>query len=169
MGDSHETAERARPAASTETLVDALKKSGSDFELLAHPRTFSATEEAHALGVKEQIVAKTLVVRDEGGHHIRAVVPASHRLNLEKLARAVDVHKLTLLGEPELQQSYPQFALGAVPPFSGPAGDVVVVDKRLTECEQVVFEAGVHDTSVRLRIEDLLTVAGALVADIASG
>jgi Ala-tRNA(Pro) deacylase len=165
MGDSQDRAGTAQPAGSTATIVDVLRSSGSDFELLVHPQTFTAAAEAHALGVLEQDVAKTLVVRDDRGVHIRAVVPASRRLDLDKLAREAGAEEVTLLAEPELQGAYPQFELGAVPPFSGPA-DTVVVDRHLVDSDQVVFEAGAHDTSIRIRTEDLLAVAGARVADI---
>jgi len=168
MRDSLDRAERERPAGSTRTLVDALRRSGSDFELLPHPQTFSAAAEAHALGVLERDVAKTLVARDDQGGHIRAVVPASCRLDLAKLAREVGAREVRLLEESELLGSYPQFELGAVPPLSGPAGDTVVVDRRLAECDHLVLEAGAHNASIRLRTEDLLTAAGAQVADIAT-
>jgi prolyl-tRNA editing enzyme YbaK/EbsC (Cys-tRNA(Pro) deacylase) len=55
-----------------------------------------------------------------------------------------------------------------VPPFGGPAGDTVVIDRRLAACEHVVLDAGVHDTSLRLRAEDLISVADAQLADIAT-
>ena len=152
----------------TGTLVDALRKAGCDFELLPHSETFSAAAEAHAVGELEEFVAKTVVLRDDRGRQIRAVVPASRRLDLAKLAREVDADEVTLLDEPELLGSYPQFELGAVPPLSGPAGDAVVIDKTIVAHDHVVFEAGVHDTSVLLRTEDLLAASGALVADIAS-
>ena len=167
MDHPRDMATATRAATSTAALVDALRESRLDYELLPHSETFSAAAEAHALGVLEQVVAKTLVVRDDRGGQIRAVVPASCRLDLDKLAREVGAGEVTLLGEPELLGSYPQFELGAVPPLAGPAGDAVVVDRRLLECDHVVFEAGVHDKSVRLRTEDLLTAADALVADIA--
>jgi Ala-tRNA(Pro) deacylase len=104
-------------------------------------------------------------VRADDGGRIRAVLPASRRLDLEKLAREAGVEAVTLLAEPELQGAYPQFELGAVPPFSGPA-DTVVVDRHLVDSEHVVFEAGTHDKSIRVRTKDLLAVAGASVADI---
>jgi Ala-tRNA(Pro) deacylase len=148
--------------------VDTLRKSGSEFELLPHRQTFTAAAEAHALGVLEQVVAKTLVVRDDRGRQIRAVVPASLRLDFDKLAREVGAGEVTLLHEPELLGSYPQFELGAVPPFSGPAGDALVVDRQLVESDHVVFEAGTHDTSIRVRTEDLLRIGEAQTADIAS-
>ena len=166
--------EKPRPApkldlaAATVALVEPLREQGLELELLPHRRTMRAVAEARALGVLVQTVAKTLIARDEEGRCIRAVVPASARLSVERLAAAVDVASVRLLTESELVSTYPQFELGAVPPFGGPAGDLVVVDRRLAECDHVVFEAGVHDTSLRLRTEDLLKVADAQVADIAA-
>jgi hypothetical protein len=52
-----------------------------------------------------------------------------------------------------------------VPPFGGPT-DRVLVDWRLTGCEWLVFEAGMHEESIRLRTEDLLRVADAALADL---
>jgi prolyl-tRNA editing enzyme YbaK/EbsC (Cys-tRNA(Pro) deacylase) len=65
--------------------------------------------------------------------------------------------------------AYPQFELGAVPPFGGPGGDRVVVDRTLLEEARVVFGAGVHDVALRMRTDDLITVAEAEIADIAAG
>jgi Ala-tRNA(Pro) deacylase len=163
-----QTQSAARSRLVTERLVDELSRVGAEFELLPHRPTITAAEEARVLGMLEQAVAKTLVARDDEGRQIRAVVPASQRLDLDKLGRAVGGHEVTLLTELELLTSYPQFELGAVPPFGGPAGDEVVVDRTLAERDQVVLEAGVHDTSLRLRTDDLLAVAGAQLADIAT-
>ena len=114
-----------------------------------------------------QETAKTVIARDESGANVRAVVSASSRLDLAKLAQAVEAKEVVLLTESELAGSYPQFELGAVPPFAGPAGDRVVVDRRLADCEHIVLDAGVHDASLRLRTEDLIAVADAMLADVA--
>jgi Ala-tRNA(Pro) deacylase len=71
------------------------------------------------------------------------------------------------LTEDELAGEYPEFELGAVPPFGGPEGDRVVVDRHVTEMDQVVLEGGVHDASLRMAADDLVAVAHAEVADIA--
>jgi Ala-tRNA(Pro) deacylase len=149
-----------------EALVTVLRDAGVAFELLRHRRTTSAANEAVALGVMPQAVAKTLVLRDESDRFVRAVLPATSRLDVGKLTGTLGA-EATLVGEADLVDAYPEFELGAVPPFGGPAGDRVVVDRRIAEVEHVVLEAGVHDTSVRIRTEDLLTVADAELADIA--
>ena len=156
-------------ASTTTQLVDLLGEAGIEFELLRHRRTTSATAEARVLGVLAQTVAKTLVARDDEGRCVRAVIPASSRLVLAKLVEAVDAKAMRLLSEEDLVLAYPQFELGAVPPFGGPSGDRVVVDRRLAGCEYVVLDAGAHDASLRLRAADLVNLADAGVADIATG
>ncbi|HEY8704561.1 MAG TPA: YbaK/EbsC family protein [Gaiellaceae bacterium] len=155
-------------AAATKLLVERLRDAALEFELLPHRRTLTAASEARVLGVLPQTVAKTLIARDEEGVHIRAVVPASGRVSIPKLANAVSATNLAVLTEGELISAYPQFELGAVPPFGGPAGDRVVVDRVLTDHDHVVFDGGVHDTSLRMRTDDLIAVADAQTADIAA-
>lgn len=153
--------------APAQRLVEILSAAGVEFEVLRHRRTTTASAEARALGLLSQAVAKTVIARDPQGVHVRAVVPASRRVSISKLARAVSASAVALLTEPELVSAYPQFELGAVPPFGGPGGDRVVVDRVLLEEARVVFDAGAHDVALRMRTDDLIAVAGAEIADIA--
>jgi Ala-tRNA(Pro) deacylase len=71
-----------------------------------------------------------------------------------------------LASEDELARDYPDFELGAVPPFGGATRDRVLIDVRVTEQHAVVLEAGSHDQSVRLETADLLKLTEAEVVDI---
>jgi len=155
-------------AATTKLLVETLRNADVEFELLPHRRTLTATAEARALGVLAQAVAKIVIAVDEKGACIRAVVPASAHVSISKLAEAVSAKTVALMTEADLVSAYPQFELGAVPPFGGPAGDRVVVDNTLTRLDHLVFDGGAHDTSLRMRTEDLITMTKAQVADIAA-
>jgi Ala-tRNA(Pro) deacylase len=136
------------------------------YEVIPHQRTQTAREEATAVGVAPSEVAKTLVLATEEGF-VRAVVPASEKLDLTKARALVGGGKHTrLASEAELGESYPMFELGAVPPFGGPTGDRVIVDVRLAEHDFVVLDAGSHSESVRLRTSDLLILARAEIADL---
>ena len=148
-------------------LTDELTKQRVEYTVVPHMRTQSAMAEARAVGVTAHEVAKTVVVvTDEG--YVRAVLAASDLLDLQKLRRAIDsAAKPRLASEAELGAAYPGFELGAVPPFGGPSGDRVVVDKRLAREDTVVLEAGTHDRSVKLHMRDLLALSGAEVADVA--
>jgi Ala-tRNA(Pro) deacylase len=144
-----------------------LEESGVDFDILEHPHTERAADEAAALGVVPEEVAKTLVLTVSEGY-VRAVVAASERLDLRKVAAVLGVggKKVHLATEDDLARDYPDFELGAVPPFGGPQ-DRVIVDERLSARDSVVLEAGSHETSVRLKAADLVRLSGAEVADIA--
>jgi len=144
-----------------------LEDAGARFEVIHHPHTESALAEAEAVGVNPDEVAKTLIVTTTRGH-VRAVVPASERIDIAKVRRLMGESKrrIHLASEQELAEEYPEFELGAVPPFGGTTEDPVVVDRRLAERETVVLEAGSHEDSVRVTVHDLLRVTHAEVADI---
>jgi Ala-tRNA(Pro) deacylase len=143
-----------------------LEESGVDFDVLEHAHTERAEDEAKALGVAAEEVAKTLVVTAPVGN-VRAVLPASERLDLHKLASELGVggKKVHLASEDALARDYPEFELGAVPPFGG-REDRVIVDERLAARDSVVLEAGTHERSVRLKAADLVRLSKAQVADI---
>src|ERR671924_571192 len=77
----------------------------------------------------------------------------------------VDCKKMHLASEDDLAGDYPDFELGAVPPFGG-REDQVIVDERLAGRDSVVLEAGMHEQSVRLKAADLVRLTRAQVADI---
>lgn len=143
-----------------------LEESEIDFDVLEHPRTESAAEEAAALAVRPEEVAKTLVLAASSGN-VRAVVPASQRIDLRKVAAILGVSgkKVHLASEDSLARDYPDLELGAVPPFGG-RPDQVLVDERLAGRDSVVVEAGSHERSVRLKASDLMRLTRAQVADI---
>jgi len=96
----------------TSDLTSVLDKAEVSYELLPHAHTESALAEAEALGVAPEDVAKTLVVKTAGGY-VRAVLPASARLDLRKLREihGGGRHTLHLATEDDLQRDYPEFEL----------------------------------------------------------
>jgi Ala-tRNA(Pro) deacylase len=136
------------------------------YEVIAHRHTETATAEAKEIGATPTEVGKTIVLKGERGF-VRAVLPASERLDLHKLRGLIGCGSAARLAtEKELAAAYPMFELGAVPPFGGPTGDLAVIDHKLAIGETVVIEAGAHDESIRLRTQDLIRIAGAQIADI---
>jgi Ala-tRNA(Pro) deacylase len=149
-----------------ENVTRFLDEAGVDFEVLEHSHTERAADEAAALGVGLEEVAKTLVLTTPSGN-VRAVLPASERLDMHKVGDLLEAsHKhVHLATEQDLARDYADFELGAVPPFGGQK-DQVIVDSRLADRDSVVLEAGTHEQSVRLKAADLLRLTKARVADI---
>jgi prolyl-tRNA editing enzyme YbaK/EbsC (Cys-tRNA(Pro) deacylase) len=67
-----------------------LEEAGIDFDVLEHARTERAAEEATALGIGPEEVAKTLVLVSSSGN-VRAMVAASERIDLGKVAAMLGV------------------------------------------------------------------------------
>jgi prolyl-tRNA editing enzyme YbaK/EbsC (Cys-tRNA(Pro) deacylase) len=109
-----------------EDLTHRLDEAGARFELLPHVRTESAVAEAEALSIAPADVAKTLVVTTPDGY-VRAVLPASERIDLRKLRkiRGGGRKQVHLASEEQLARDYPEFDLGAVPPIGGARRDPV--------------------------------------------
>jgi Ala-tRNA(Pro) deacylase len=143
-----------------------LEEAGIDFDVLEHAHTERAADEAAALGIGPEEVAKTLVLVASSGN-VRAVLAASERIDLHKVASALGIggKEVQLASEDALARDYPDFELGAVPPFGG-RDDHVLVDERLAGRDSVVVEAGSHDRSVRLKAADLVRLTRAQIADI---
>jgi Ala-tRNA(Pro) deacylase len=143
-----------------------LEEAGVDFDVLEHAHTERAADEASALGIGPEEVAKTLVLVAPSGN-VRAVLAASERIDLHKVAAVLGVggKKVHLASEDDLARDYADFEIGAVPPFGG-REDRVIADERLAARDSVVLEAGTHERSVRLKAADLVRLARAEVADI---
>ena len=147
-------------------MMRLLDEAGIDFDVLEHAHTERAADEAAALGIGPEAVAKTLVLVTPSGN-VRAVLAASERIDLHKVAaiHGLSGKKVHLASEDALARDYPDFELGALPPFGG-RKDHVLVDKRVAGRDSVVLEAGSHERSVRLKAADLVRLTGARVADI---
>ena len=149
-------------------LRQALERAGCEYDVLDHRRTETARDEAEAVGVPPEEVAKTVVLISDD-RYVRTVLPASEQLDLHKVQQLLGDKHARLASEAELVSAYPMYELGAVPPFGVPAGDRVLFDRRLAQRDTVVLEAGSHSESLRLKTSDLLSLAQADVADIANG
>ena len=149
-------------------LSQALERAGCEYDVLDHRRTETALDEAEAVGVPPEEVAKTVVLISDDCY-VRAVLSASEQLDQHKVQQLLGDKHARLASEAELVLAYPMYELGAVPPFGVPAGDRVLFDRRLAQRDTVVLEAGSHSESLRLKTSDLLALTQADVADIANG
>jgi Ala-tRNA(Pro) deacylase len=143
-----------------------LDEAGVAHEVLEHEPTYSAEQEAEATGEEPRHTAKTLLLHDHGGWRL-AVLPANHRLDLEKARRLLDgTRHLRLATEEEIAQEFPDFDVGALPPIGPQLPLPEVVDVRLLYRDHVICPAGDHRHGVRLDPRDILRVAEPRVGDL---
>lgn len=149
-------------------LKHELDLAGAEYDVIDHRRTETAGDEARAIGVPPEAVAKTVVLTTDTGY-ARAVLAASDQLDLGKARQLLGGNKRTrLASEADLVLAYPMYELGAVPPFGIPAGDRLLFDRQLAQRDTVIVEAGVHSESLRIKTADLLALNHAEIADLAT-
>ena len=145
-----------------------LEERGVAFELVEHDRALTAAAEAHAAGIDADDAAKGVLLHTGAGYML-AVIPASARLDLDKVRGASGEAELRLASESEMAVVFPESELGAVPPFGPDAPAPEVVDRRLLEHERILCNAGDHRHSLLVAPGDLVSLASASVADLCQG
>ena len=147
----------------TRDLQHELDRAKLNYDLIEHRRTETAGEEARAIGVPPEQVAKTIVLASDD-RYVRAVLPASEHLDLHKVRQLLRNKHARLASEAELVLAYPMYELGTIRLASPEA---TVPRCRLAQ-GFVVLEAGSHNESLRMKTSDLLALTQAEVADIAA-
>ena len=149
----------------TDAVTGYLDEQHVDYEIVEHDERFTAAAEARAAGVGPANAAKEVALRS-GDRYVLAVVPASERLDLKKVRDVLGDPELRLATENELAAAFPQFELGALPPFGGLLGIAQIVDDRLLDHDQVLCNGGDHRHSLKVDPGEIVRAAGARLADL---
>jgi Ala-tRNA(Pro) deacylase len=143
-----------------------LREAGIDHDVVEHPPTYSAIEEAHAAHEEPRHTAKTLLLRDRDDWRL-AVIPANRRLDMAKARRLLGgTTHMRLASEEEMRQLFPAFDVGALPPVGPQLPLPEVVDVRLLYRDRVLCAGGDHRHAVRLDPRDLVRVSEPRVGDL---
>ena len=143
-----------------------LDENGVDYEVVEHPERFTAAAEARAAGVGPDHAAKDVVLRT-GDAYVLAVIPASERLDFDKARQLLDGEQSPRLAtEDEIAADFPEFEIGALPPF-GPIHDIPeIVDHRLLDHDRVLCAGGDRRHSLSIDPNEIVRIADARVADL---
>lgn len=137
----------------SERLKKLLEDSDTEYEVIEHDPAFTALEEAAATHVPGRNWAKTVVVLIDGRAALTAL-PATRRVDAEKLREVTGAEEVELATEEEFAQLYPDCELGAMPPFGNLYDQTTFVDESLREDEHIAFHAGDHRTAVQISYSD---------------
>lgn len=154
-------------ASSLERLRQHLDAAGVAYEVHSHPQAFTAQEVAEVEHVKGREVAKVVMLRS-GGDFFMAVLPAPLRVDLDLARGVLNRPDLQLATEAEFTGLFPDCEPGAMPPFGNLYGVPVLVDESLTRDERIVFNAGTHTQTLRMRYADFARLVQPRVAAFAA-
>ena len=141
-----------------------LKDAGVKYEEHEHPVVYTAQELAAQEHISGDAVAKAVAVQADG-RYVLCVLPASGRIDLDKLGKGLRAKKCRLADEGELAKLFPDVEVGAEPPIGEPYGLETVADERLTRCEAITFNAGSHRKSIRMAYADYARLAAPKIMD----
>ncbi|MBI2380116.1 MAG: YbaK/EbsC family protein [Gammaproteobacteria bacterium] len=118
------------------------------YDLVQHPYTGSSQFSAQAAHISGNQLAKPILLEDEYGY-VMAIIPASHQLDYLAVDRLLN-RTLVMASENELAGLFQDCELGAVPALGEAYGVKSVVDNLLFYPKDVYFEAGDHETLIRV-------------------
>ncbi|MBT3011718.1 MAG: YbaK/EbsC family protein [Candidatus Thiodiazotropha sp. (ex Lucina aurantia)] len=133
------------------TLREYLQNQGVSFDVIDHRRTDSTLHTAEAAHIPGDRMAKSVLLGDDESY-LLAVIPATHRLELEQLKQLTG-RKLSLISEDELQQAFADCETGAVPPTGMPYGIETLVDASLLKQPDLYFESGDHGKLIHISVD----------------
>jgi len=144
-----------------------LKEQGVTFQTFQHPPAYTAQEMAAEEHVSGNLVAKAVVVKADGKYALCAL-PASYKLDIGKVAKAMKAKTVKLVDERDMAKLFPDVEVGAEPPFGNLWNLPTLVDEHLAADQEIVFQAGTHRQAIRMRYADYQSLVKPQVADLAA-
>lgn len=137
------------------------------YEVLTHRQAFTAQEVAQAQHVRGAELAKVVMLRS-GAQFLMTVLPAPQLIDLDRARAATEKPDLAFATEQEFQGLFPGCEAGAMPPFGNLYGLPVYVDQMLTRDKDIVFNAGTHTLTVKMKYADFARLVQPKVCSFAA-
>jgi Ala-tRNA(Pro) deacylase len=142
-------------------IIEILKKHNLDYKVLEHEKVISAQDAAKVRGTNINEAAKAIVLQAKTGEIVMCVVPGDKRIDLNKLKKMLGFKKMAL-ANPEVVLKATNCTVGSVPPFGNLLFNMpMYADALFKEKEYVVFSAGSHYKSIKMKAADYLAVVNA--------
>lgn len=135
-------------------ITNFLDKHNIDHEILEHKTVYTAFDAAQTLGKKLNEIAKTLAVKADK-KYIIIVVPASRKVNTEKLKKILGVKKVDMVKEVDIKKVF-KSKPGALIPFAKMHKVPVYIDKALLKSKSIIMSSGSYTESLKVRANDLI-------------
>ncbi|GAP15127.1 uncharacterized conserved protein [Longilinea arvoryzae] len=146
-------------------LLDARKIPYTAFELPAEK--LGAIETARRLGVPQEIVFKTIVVkRDKPGKPLLVVIPGNHEVDLKALAAVLGEKKVHIPTQREAEALTGLQAGGISPLALINKGFQVLLDQSAGRHEQIHISGGQRGLNIRLPVKALVELTHARLASV---
>ncbi|MEE9524754.1 MAG: YbaK/EbsC family protein [Thermodesulfovibrionales bacterium] len=148
-------------------LTEYLDDNHVKYEKIEHTPSYTAQEIAAVAHVRGKDLAKTVMIKINDKIAM-AVLPSLYKIDFDMLKNATGAKKIELASEEEFEDIFPDCEIGAMPPFGNLYGIDVYVAEKLTEDEEIAFNAGSHTELIKLSYKDMERLVHPKVAKFAS-
>jgi Ala-tRNA(Pro) deacylase len=131
------------------TIQEYLESRDIFYDVIEHAPADSAMRAAQAAHIPGDQMAKPVLLGDDESY-LLAVVPATHRLDLDRLNQ-LTARSLVIMNEDEMEIAFADCDRGALPAVGEPYGIDTVVDTALLKVEDIYFEFGDHEHLIHLK------------------
>lgn len=136
-------------------LDEFLSEQHVPYRRLPHRPVYTANRVAQVLHVPGKDMAKSVLVRTRQGYMV-AVLPATHRIDLDQMRQEWNDPDLNLASEEEMENLFPDCERGALPPFGSLYQLPTVIDECLSKDETIVFEGQNHEEAIQMAYWDFV-------------
>lgn len=119
------------------------------YRVIPHEHSATSRETARKAGVREDCVAKAIILKDDEGM-VMAIIPASNSLDLSAVHDETGRNRLEMVDESEFRQIFSDCEVGALPPLGPAYGLTTVVDLALRGRDTIYLESGDHEGLIAL-------------------
>lgn len=135
------------------------------YEILVHPKAYTAQEVAHALHVTGKVCAKAVIIVVDSKYYM-VVIPAHHKVNLSKIKDILKCDNVKIAREDDLRTLFPDSELGAEPAIGSLYNMPMLIAWQLAEKDEIIINAGTHTECVKMRYQDYEKITQPVVGDI---
>lgn len=144
-------------------IIAMLKNSHVLFDAYEHEPVHTSEEAAKVRNTNPHEGAKALVFYADG-KPVMIVLPGDMKVDMKEFKHQFAVRDFRM-ATPDEVLTTTGLAIGAVPPFGHIFGIPLYVDRKLKDNDRVVFNAGLHNKSIRLKESDWEKVAKPVIGN----
>jgi Ala-tRNA(Pro) deacylase len=138
---------------------------GIPFEEMHHPPAFTAQQVAAREHVSGHRMAK-VVAAVVDGRAVELILPASRRVDLERVKEVLGAKDVRLASEEEMGRVFTGCEVGAIPALRHWEGVTVLMDRTMPVDGDLVIQAGTHTDAIRLPLREWFEMVNPQVVSI---
>ena len=147
-------------------LKEFLDENQVKYITMIHSKAYTAQEIAATLHVPGKSFAKSVVLKADG-KYVLAVLPATHRVNLDLFKQVAHAHEVEIATEDEFESLFPKCEIGAMPAIGRIYDLPTYVDSSLTKNEDICFNATTHSEVIKMKYTDYERLAQPVIGTFA--